>query len=165
MKTINFFLGALVIGSLLTTGCKKDEETDPTPTTPVDTTSNQQPYTSSMTANIDGVAFTATYISKMFQNGNVVISGSNTVKAIALTIDTTLNTGSFVMSSSDIDGWYSISLTSYYAQTGTGNCSITKFDKTNSIIEATFSFIGEDLMGSNPDVNITNGVLKVKYRS
>jgi len=162
MKNIKFLLAAMVIGSFLISGCNKDEE--PTPTTPTDTTTNQQPYTSSMTAKIDGVAFTATVITKMIQNSDVVISGSNTVKAITMKIDTTLSTGTYSASSNDVYCYFSVSSSMYTGVSGSGTCVITKFDKTNKIIEATFSFDAQDLMGSNPDVSITDGVLKVKYQ-
>lgn len=116
----------------------------------------------SISATIDGNAFSSEFTSSTTLAGGILISGgSSSGESISLTIQSSATTGQVSLGQSpDIQISYSDGSSSYAATSGTAN--ITSLDLDEGTAEGTFSFTGTAIGGGSATVDVTNGTFSVE---
>lgn len=152
MKHLFKFSIFLVVSSaIILCGCKKDDDDDNATT----------PATTVLSAQIDGVPFSATMPIAQMTLGIIQIGGSNSAGSmqVLMSYDVTPGTYSVTENTEEAVYWDS-GQDSYWP--GTGAIIVSKHDVINDIIEGTFTVSLEEF-SSSVVINITNGVFKVNY--
>lgn len=114
--------------------------------------------TSSLVANVDGVAFTPSVISPVSSGGTVLVNASNGATSIVLSFPDSIAVGTYALMGS---GMY----TANYISGGmavpavSGTLDITAVDAAADSVTGTFSF----MTGPPNNFNITDGVFTIFY--
>jgi len=151
MKKLFILIIIMTVSSaILFTGCKKEEEEETPPTS-----------TNILTAQIDGIAFSATMPLAQMALGIIQISGSNSAGSIQILLDYQVTTETVNVTDNTEEAIYwSSGQDSYWP--GTGTIIVTNHDVVNNIIEGTFTASLEEF-STSAVVSVTNGVFNVTY--
>lgn len=119
-----------------------------------------------LTAKIDGNAFTASAVSGLLFNNQIQVSAANSdnSQSIGLVIPENASTGTFSIGEPFFDDYsaqYNIGSTTFLSSTS-GQIIITAHDVSNQRIEGTFSFSAEDFGQAN-QAEITEGTFSTSY--
>lgn len=119
----------------------------------------------SFEVDIDGSAFIPVSITASNIMGQLIISASDAqvTKTIGITVNEDITIGTYEMAGlfGSVTGLYNIG-TSIIMPASSGELVVTKHDMDQNILEGTFEFEAEELLGTN-SASLTNGSFSVMY--
>jgi len=127
---------------------------------------NEIPATpdNSFEVDIDGTTFTPTSINASSIMGKIMITASDSQvsKTIGITVENDITVGTHEMSSfGDVIGQYNIG-TTIIMSASSGTLELTKHDQVAKVLEGTFEFEAEEMLGTN-SASLTNGGFTISY--
>lgn len=119
----------------------------------------------SMTAKVNGTAWTAVSVFGLYANSSITVTANaSNGTTIGLTIPASATTGQTLtpLLFGPPSAQYNPTPTTFKSADG-GQIKITLHDKDAKVIKGTFNFIAVDVLGSDPSDNITEGTFVVTY--
>lgn len=160
MKTFNrFVLVILTIGITTLLSCKKDDKKDDLKEDPL----NSEIYKGQISAKIGNNNFTAQVREAVLSSELLWIQGRNGFEKLVLIFTDRSTLGYHTLEESGLETiqWMANINLNYWSESGT--ILITEHDRTNKIIKGTFNATMYNHENENEKLQITNGVLDIKY--
>ncbi|MDY0216102.1 MAG: hypothetical protein RBS19_03990 [Bacteroidales bacterium] len=160
MKTFNrFVLVVLTIGITTLLSCKKDDKKDDLKEDPI----NSEIYNGQISAKIGNNNFTAQIRDAVLSSELLWIQGISGFEKLVLifTDRSTLGYHTLEKEGAEYIHWMANIGLDYWSESGT--ILITEHDRTNKIIKGTFNATMYNFTNESEKLQITNGVLNVKY--
>lgn len=160
MKTFNrFVLVILTIGITTLLSCKKDDKKDDLKEDPI----NSEIYKGQISAKIGNNNFTAQVREAVLSSELLWIQGRNGFEKLVLIFTDRSTLGYHTLEESGLETiqWMANINLNYWSESGT--ILITEHDRTNKIIKGTFNATMYNHENENEKLQITNGILDVKY--